>query len=159
MNAEQALAVLDSVIQRSGYIVACDVVQARAFFAALADECRRQANIVRSHEAQILRMTKERDAQAEKIKELELKAAQWDSLIAARAMTSAQPETAKWKAIARNPLRTIEAIKDCRAENGLSLREARDCVEAYIASLREIIPDAHDCGPSGRYFEPKEKEQ
>ena len=35
MNAEKALAVLDSVIQRSGHIVASDVVQARAFFAEL----------------------------------------------------------------------------------------------------------------------------
>ncbi len=36
MNAEQALAVLESVIQRSGHVVASDVVQARAFFAAMA---------------------------------------------------------------------------------------------------------------------------
>ena len=37
MTAERALAVLERVIERSGHIVASDVVEARAFFAAMVE--------------------------------------------------------------------------------------------------------------------------
>jgi hypothetical protein len=52
MNAQDALVVLDSVIQRSGHIVACDVVQARAFFADLVKrEAELAGVVVALHEA------------------------------------------------------------------------------------------------------------
>lgn len=74
-------------------------------------------------------------AQAKRIAELEIKAGQWDSLMAARNTTSVQAETVYWKAAARDPWRKVEAIQACRAAHGLSLAEALDCVEGYIARL------------------------
>lgn len=50
-------------------------------------------------------------------------------------VTKALPLSDHVKEIARDPARTIAAIKAHRVETGASLREAKDAVEAYIHSL------------------------
>jgi ribosomal protein L7/L12 len=40
------------------------------------------------------------------------------------------------KFLAKDPAKKIEAIKAYREETGTGLKEAKDAVEAYIASLR-----------------------
>lgn len=67
--------------------------------------------------------------------ELEHKAGLWDSLMAARDTTAVLDAAADWKVAARDPRRKVEAVKLCRAAHGLSLLEAKCCVEAYIRDI------------------------
>ena len=61
------------------------------------------------------------------------KARLWDDLMHAKQTTARDPEDAEWKRLVRSG-RQMEAIKTLRRSHGYSLREAKECVESYIAS-------------------------
>jgi len=70
----------------------------------------------------------------EENKRLRVKAGLFDDLMAARQKTQAEPEDAEWKQVVRTE-GLMRGVKACRAAHGFSLTEARDCVEAYLASV------------------------
>ena len=72
---------------------------------------------------------------SKELSELRRKAQCWDDLLAAKAKTENEPDDTHWKMVART-CGAIDAIKACRAAHGFSLREARDCVDSYLDSLR-----------------------
>lgn len=71
----------------------------------------------------------------EETRKLKAKADRWDDLVAARNKTAAEPDDTEWKRIARDES-FLKGIAACRAAHGYSLREARECVESYLASIR-----------------------
>lgn len=78
---------------------------------------------------------KTEDESAE-LKELRRKANCWDMLLEARNAAWRAPESSWWKMVAKEK-GLIEGCKACRAELGISLSEARDCVEGYLSGLKK----------------------
>ena len=57
----------------------------------------------------------------------------WDSLQEARRLAHQTPAGEGWKKVA-DAEGLLAGVRSCRAELGLSLSEARDCVEGYLNS-------------------------
>lgn len=106
-------------------LAALDSISVRMSFRADASILCEQVASARAAVAQLI----------EENKQLRIKANNWDSLMHARETSAAEPDDSQWKQLARRA-ELIEAIKACRSAHGYSLREAKDCVEGYVARFR-----------------------
>ena len=133
MSHDFALAVMDQALRHaedSGRVILSgNLRSARTAVAALIE---REAALVASDAAksyQIKALMDERGSLAERVKALEAFAGRFVSITNCA-------DYADWKTLARDPNRKVAAIKACRSAHGLSLREAKDCVDVYLETLK-----------------------
>ena len=72
---------------------------------------------------------------AEELAELKFHAQCWNDLVNARTAAKRAPDDSGWKraAVEEGP---VAGILMCRAEYGISLREAKHCVEDFLRDRR-----------------------